>query len=182
MNIAPTLSTPRLRLVAITAALAAALRRSDVAEAEHLISATFPAPFALPPLLDDDLPQFGEALQANPAEVGWWGWLVIAPEAQRVVGWVMCTRPDPDGVTLLGWSVYPDSQGAGYATEASQALLAWAFAHADVCTARATIPPALGPSVRVAAKLGMTLARTESHPEVGAVQVFEMSNPRAQLA
>jgi RimJ/RimL family protein N-acetyltransferase len=168
------LSTSREELLALDAELASALARHEATRARELTAAVFPRPFALPPLLADDIAEFAKKLAAVPDQEGWWGWLVIGP-ARAVVGFVLCTPPNSDGVSMIGWSTYEAHRGNGHARRAAQALIEWAFQCASVRVIRATIPPSLDASRHLATRLGMTSVRASAHPAFGEVEVYELT-------
>lgn len=168
-----TLGTERLDILPLRAELARALSRADRDSAHDWTAARFPEPFRLPPLLDEDIGRFADALAREPDRAGWWGWLVVARKSQDVVGFVLCAEPEADGFSLVGWSLYPPFEGHGYATEAMQGLFEWLFAHEAVKGARATIPPMLTRSLRVAEKLQMVRTGTRPHREFGSVGVYD---------
>lgn len=56
--------------------------------------------------------------------------------------------------TELGWMLYPDHEGMGFATEAAAALRAWAFDTLPVDSLVSYIDPANSHSAAVAARLG----------------------------
>jgi RimJ/RimL family protein N-acetyltransferase len=58
------------------------------------------------------------------------------------------------GVVEIGYSLVPEFQQKGYATEAVTALLDWAFAHDDVCSVIAETLPELAASQGLLRKLG----------------------------
>ena len=110
-------------------------------------------------------------VRKRPPDAGWLVWFVIlADEASSVrphrfaagraherilVG--TCGfkgRPSPDGVVELGYSVLPEFQSRGFATEAISALLDWAFIHRSVSAAIAQTRPENAPSVRALEKNG----------------------------
>jgi sulfopyruvate decarboxylase alpha subunit len=110
----------------------------------------------------------------RPHELGWWTWLIARREDGRAVG--VCGlggHPDADGTAELGYSVYPEAEGQGYATEGARAVLEWALARPGVARVRATVPTSNPSSVAVARKLGMVPVATREHPEAGEVRVFE---------
>lgn len=147
----------------------------DVDELEAATRTVFPVPPVAPPLFCEDLPMFRDRMAETPRELGWWVWLVSRRTDGLAVG--VCGLggyPGPDGVALLGYSMYPAHEGRGYATEASRALVGWTLAQPGVRAVRATVPLWNPGSVAVARKLGMEMVGTEAHPEVGEVQVFEV--------
>ena len=171
----PPLSTERLELLPITADVFDAWLSADAARLTALTGATFPEPVRAPPLMDDALQPQRDRLRAHPAEVGWWGWLVVLRATKGVVGSVgLAGRPDEAGAVLLGYSMYPEFERRGYATEAVAGLIHWVLAHPEVTTVRATIPPWNTPSIRVAEKVGMRQAGVGRDEEVGEVLVYEV--------
>ncbi|HYI17141.1 MAG TPA: GNAT family N-acetyltransferase [Solirubrobacteraceae bacterium] len=65
------------------------------------------------------------------------------------------------GETEIGWALRGDARGQGFATEAARAYMAWGFRNLDVPYLTAMIRPDNGPSIAVAARLGMTEVRTD---------------------
>ena len=65
-------------------------------------------------------------------------------------------RTERPGECEVGYSVLPEFQGQGYATEGMERFLAWAFSHAELRTVVAQTLPSLPASRRVMEKLGMT--------------------------
>jgi RimJ/RimL family protein N-acetyltransferase len=57
----------------------------------------------------------------------------------------------------LGWTIIPEYQGRGYATEAARMLLRYAFDHMKLTRVISLIHPDNAPSRRVAEKLGQTI-------------------------
>lgn len=57
----------------------------------------------------------------------------------------------------LGWTIIPEYQGRGYATEAARMLLQYAFTTLDQPRVTSLIHPDNAPSRRVAEKLGQTI-------------------------
>jgi RimJ/RimL family protein N-acetyltransferase len=168
-------------LHAISTELARALKAHEGSAAQSLISATFPTPFDLPPLLGDDIAAFAGALERHPHDEGWWGWLVI-DAARNVVGFVICSKPEGEGVAMIGWSTYPAWRGRGHAVCAARAIIDWAFATGQVKTIRATIPPSLEASLAVARRAGLSHVGRRSDPEVGELEVFETHSAGACAA
>jgi RimJ/RimL family protein N-acetyltransferase len=68
--------------------------------------------------------------------------------------WQRSITPSLKGFPEVGWVLAPHSHGQGYATEAMQAVFAWADAHLDQPRTVCLIHPDNLPSLRLAAKFG----------------------------
>lgn len=93
-----------------------------------------------------------------PGESGWIQLSVEERETGRLVGDVGLSPADGEpGVIKIGYTMTPDVQGRGYATEAVGALLAYAFDRLGADVVRAYASADNLPSIRVAEKIGMRL-------------------------
>jgi len=81
--------------------------------------------------------------------------------------------PDADGVVEVAYGIVPAFQGFGYATEATQALVAFAFANDVVERVRAHTLPAQSASTRVLTKCGFTRVGNVIDPDDGPVWRWE---------
>jgi RimJ/RimL family protein N-acetyltransferase len=170
----PLLASARLDLPLLSLAALEALIAGDRAALEAATGATFPQPLTAPPLMEDALPYFRDALRDDPSSAPWWVRLLILRETGEAVGMAGFTGHADDGAVTLGYSVYPAYQGQGIASEAAAALVAWALAQPGVRRVRATIPPNHTGSQRVATKAGLCRTnRIENDPEEGPVEVWE---------
>lgn len=119
--------TGRLRLLPSTVPLARA-EIEDRAEFARLLSAIVPDNWP-PESIEDALPLFLQWLEAAPDRVGWFGWYAMAPEPQSdlpvLVGGGGFKGPPQDGVVEIGYSMLPQFQGKGFATELVQGLVLW---------------------------------------------------------
>jgi len=84
--------------------------------------------------------------------------------------------PGADGVVEIAYGVVPDYQGKGYATEAAQALVAYAFSSGRVRVVRAHTLPEPNASTRVLAKCGFRHIGEVVDPEDGLVWRWEKLN------
>ena len=148
----------RLTLVAATPELVQAdlASRAEFAEA---IGAEVPDEW--PPDLFDS-PAMRVALEQlrDPAEHGWSLWYLVSKneESPRVLG--VCGfkgKPDRAGSVEIGYSVLRPYRIQGYATEAVERLVAWAFSHQNVHEVTAETLPHLRQSIRVMEKNGFSL-------------------------
>lgn len=180
MNENEPLSTTRLELIPATAPLVRAeLRQADVFS--KLLGAKVPENWP-PELLVDALPFFLEQLERHPEQTGWLSWYwVLQTDAEPILvgrgGFKGC--PQPDGTIEVGYSVLPQYQGHGYATEAASGLLSWAFSHAEVSHVIAETLLDNERSIRLLEKLGFL--RTGQGSEPGLVR-FELPRASYQTA
>ena len=145
----------RLTLVAATMELIAADLDGQVAFAEA-IGAEVPDEW--PPDLYDSLSmRVALAQLADPAEHGWSLWYLLSRkhDPHKVIG--ICGfkgRPDRAGSVEIGYSVLRQFRIQGYATEAVERLVTWAFSHHNVVEVTAETLPHLRQSIRVMEKNG----------------------------
>jgi RimJ/RimL family protein N-acetyltransferase len=106
-----------------------------------------------------------------PGEPG--GWVQLSVEERgggRLVGDVGLSPADGEpGVIKVGYTVSPPFQGRGYATEAVEALVGYAFERLGADLVRAYASADNLPSIRVAEKVGMRLAERIEHRYAGEV-------------
>ena len=84
--------------------------------------------------------------------------------------------PGADGVVEIAYGVVPDYQGKGYATEAAQALVAYAFSSGQVRVVRAHTFEKSNASTRVLTKCGFRHIGEVIDPEDGMVWRWEKHN------
>ena len=77
--------------------------------------------------------------------------------------------PGPEGIVEIAYGVAPEHQGHGYATEAAQALVAFAFGAAEVSQVCAHTKSNNGASGRVLTKIRFTCVGEVVDPEDGLV-------------
>jgi ribosomal-protein-alanine N-acetyltransferase len=78
---------------------------------------------------------------------------------------------------LIGYAMYPQFEGRGYATEAVRAMVEWAFHQPGVRLVRALAPVWNTPALRVAENVGMRPVATGEDDDVGEVLVYAVSAP-----
>ena len=102
-----------------------------------------------------------------PGEPG--GWVQFSVEERdggRLVGDVGISPAEGEpGVIKVGYTISPDVQGRGYATEAVQALVDYALHTLGAEVVRAYADADNTPSIRVAEKVGMRLIERFEHRE-----------------
>jgi len=158
-----TLNSRRMTLVAASSELVLA----DLAGHESL-AAALDAQVAEnwpPDLYEREPMKYALRQLTDPAEQGWSFWYLInETEARRdVLG--ICGfkgRPDASGSVEIGYSVLPQYQNQGFATEAVDRLVTWAFSHQSVIEVCAETLPHLQQSIRVMKKNGFAYSGSGS--------------------
>jgi RimJ/RimL family protein N-acetyltransferase len=120
-----------------------------------------------------------DLLQQHDA-VGWGLWYVIVPQnARQLAGTVAFKGKPRDGSCEIGYSLLPGFEGCGYATEAAQRLIGWAFERPEVEQVTAETLPDLTRSIRVMEKCGMRFVG-EGTPE-GDVRTVRYAITRSEF-
>ena len=102
------------------------------------------------------------------------GFGVVHVASGLVIGACGFKGPPTDGTVEIAYGVVPDYQGKGYATEAAQALIAYARDSGQVRTIRAHTLPEPNASTRVLAKCGFKQVGEVNDPEDGVVWRWEL--------
>jgi RimJ/RimL family protein N-acetyltransferase len=108
---------------------------------------------------------------ADPAEHGWSFWYLLTSESGVLEVLGICGfkgRPNAAGSVEIGYSVLSQFRNRGYATEAVERLVTWAFSHQSVVEVCAETLPHLQQSIRVMQKNGFVY--TGSGSELGVVR------------
>jgi ribosomal-protein-alanine N-acetyltransferase len=179
--------TNRLEIVPVTLDLARA-EIEDRTKFSELLGATVPDNWP-PETLADALGFFLDLLQRNPSWSDWLGWYALLRTGRDVgkssgldpaygpsdAEWETKSRmligsigfmgaPNDAGDVEIGYSVLPQHQSQGYASEMAGGLIGWAFEHSSVHRVLAhTTADNLG-SVGVLRKLGFTAIGQGSDP------------------
>ena len=160
--------TPRLELVPATAEVV----RSELwshSELALVLGARVPANWP-PPLAErSGLHWTAQQLEADASRAGWllWYWLRrVGPERVLIGVGGFKGKPTVEGAIETGYSVSPEFQRRGFATEAVAALVEWAFNHREVHRIVAETLPLLKSSIRVLEKNQFHFAGLGSEPGV----------------
>jgi len=161
------LFTPRLNLIPFKKELVQAAMTGD-AELAKVLGIKI-----LPNSLDreefnfrENLPGLSDILDKYPLQREWgWGSLVVHRGDNTLIGHVMLKIiPDatgsPTGSLELGYFIIPSYQRQGYGTEASKAMLDWAFTQPEVETMMAGCNADNIASKRLLEKIGMEHVET----------------------
>ena len=125
----------------------------------------------------DWLARLGALTSADPWTLGF---SLVHRDSEMVVGSIgFKGPPTADGVVEISYGVNPDHQGKGYATEAAQALTAYAFSSGKVRVVRAHTRPEPNASTRVLVKCGFRRIGEVIDPEDGLVWRWEKHRKEA---
>lgn len=125
------IKTQRLRLLPATLDLSRA-EIADTTRFARLLGADVPANWP-PESSADALEFFLGLLETHPTWEGWLAWYVLERQSETdewtlVAGIGFKGEPDVDGRVEMGYSVLPQFQRRGLATEMAQGLVEWAWA------------------------------------------------------
>ena len=101
------------------------------------------------------------------------GFRLVHRSSGNIVGFCSFKGPPADGVVEIAYGIAPDEQGKGYATEAAQALVAFARSFPEVKVIRAHTLADGAASKRVLEKCGFQCVGEVVDPEDGPVLRFE---------
>jgi RimJ/RimL family protein N-acetyltransferase len=126
-----------------------------------LLRATVPDNWP-PETAADALPLFLTWLEAAPDAVGWFGWYALTrtDDTPVLLGGGGFLGPPADGSVQIGYSVLPQFQGQGHATEMVDGLVRWALAQPGVDRIVAETEWANPASARVLVKAGFAVVAT----------------------
>lgn len=172
-----TLHTERLDLLLMTPAFFAAAISGNQAQAEQLLGVPIPAEWW--PVSQYSRDRVAQTLE-NPALQPWLERAIVLRSTQTMIGNIafhMAHPPEPlrplgPGGVEFGYTIFAPFRGQGYATEASQALMAWAQQQ-GVRRFVLTISPDNQPSLRIAARLGFTKIGSQMDDEDGLEDIYE---------
>lgn len=152
------IKTNRLVLIAGTLELAT-LEMDNLEQFSQLLEAETPEDW--PPPLNDDESQsyFYNFLKENPDAVGWTVWFITLRSEDKKKNKLIGNagfkgKPSADGTVEIGYSILEPYQRNGYATEAVQGLMEWAFSVSEANRIIAETFPDLHASIRVLEKNG----------------------------
>lgn len=154
------LKTTRLQLVPATVGVVRAAAAMNHAKMAKLLNADVPPDWP-PDLLQDALTPTADALEAGHSIPPWTMYWILLDEPRTLIG--TCgfkDEPSGQGQVDLGYAIVNSHQRRGYASEATRALIDFAFADDRVTHVVAETLPELVPSIRVMEKVGM--ARVDS--------------------
>src|SRR5262245_37183047 len=169
--------TARLDLSPLHADALDALLAGDGQRLRRLTGARFLKP-SPPPYMAEAFPVVRDRLRDRPEETHWWNWLVVERDSGEAVGSVAFGGPvNAEGAVLVGYAIYAEYEGQGYATEAVKAMVTWAFTQPGVREVRAVAPVWDSQARRVAENVGMRPVASEEDDDVGEVLLYAVTAP-----
>ena len=132
-------------------------------------------------LSDEVSPAWLARLRASVAADPWvHGFAIVHRESRSVIGIVgFKGPPDEEGMVEIAYGIVPVFQGRGYATEAAEAGVAFAFGNGRVRLVRAHTLPTPNASTHVLEKCGFEHTGEVVDPEDGLVWRWERSKESA---
>lgn len=102
-------------------------------------------------------------------------WALILKDTQQLIGFSGLINQNIDGKKYieLGYRLFPDYWGQGFATEANQAIIRYAFETLDMNHLISIIDPQNTRSLEVAKRVGMQLMKEASFHGIP-VRIFEI--------
>jgi [ribosomal protein S5]-alanine N-acetyltransferase len=163
--------TERLELVAFAPETIRALIAGSRGDAERILGLSLPAEFPNAGDLDGFLPIQLQRMDAEPDRREWMARLMVS-ESEGAVG--HCGFHGPPGTigrAEIGYTVFSQFRGRGYAREAAKGLVDWAFEQGQR-EVYATVSPNNAPSLAVVRRLGFTQVGTQEDEIDGLELVF----------
>ena len=165
--------TPNLQLLPVERIHVKALLRSK-SELAALLQVRVP----------DGWPHFPEAFslsaieshESNLLEADWHGYFFLHPKERVLVGsGVFKGPPDDSGTVEIGYEIASEYWNRGWATEAAQGMIEYAFSHEEVRAVIAHTLAQTNASNRVLQKVGMRFIAEVDDPEEGKVWRWQIS-------
>jgi RimJ/RimL family protein N-acetyltransferase len=151
----------RVELIAWNLALIDAFEANDSLAAELAFNAQFPDPFRPPPETDDVLGFFRGIVQSAERGALFAPRMIVRKWDRMSVGSIGITPPDQGGHAMIGYSVYPEFEGNGYASESAKTLVEYGLAMDGIIGIYATIHQGNIGSEIVAGRAGLMFTGEE---------------------
>jgi ribosomal-protein-alanine N-acetyltransferase len=166
------ITTPRLALVPLAPEAIRALIAGDRAAAQRTIGLALPDEFPTEGDLEGFLPVQLFRMEQAPNRREWMARLIVVDQGNRLAGHCgFHGPPDVIGRAEIGYTVFTEFRGRGFAKEAARALVRWAFDHGER-EVFATVSPDNVPSLAVVRALGFTQVGTQEDEVDGLELVF----------
>ncbi|MGY0037053.1 GNAT family N-acetyltransferase [Pedobacter sp. NJ-S-72] len=105
----------------------------------------------------ETLPRIIDKLNLVPAPSGFESWIIIEKETNKVIGDTgFKGLPDINGAADIGYGIIASARRNGYAAEAVNSLIDWAFQQSELRVITASCEPANAGSAKVLKGLGFS--------------------------
>ena len=169
--------TDRLELIPWNIELIDAFLTANRTQGEAALGVAFPEPFQPPPETDDVLDFFRAAVASDTSGGAFLPRLIVRTVDRIAVGSIGLGLPDEGGISTYGYSVYPQFEGLGFASEAAAALVEWSLRLPALTAIRATISVGHTASELVSSRAGLTMTGEQIEDEKeGTLNVWERRN------
>jgi RimJ/RimL family protein N-acetyltransferase len=163
--------TERLELVALAPEAIRGLIAGKRNEAERMLGLSLPAEFPNEGDLVGFLPIQLMRMEAEPHRREWMARLIVTKPEGAVGHCGFHGPPDTIGRAEIGYTVFGQFRGRGYAKEAARGLVDWAFEQGER-EVYATVSPSNAPSLAVVRRLGFMQVGTQEDEVDGLELVF----------
>jgi [ribosomal protein S5]-alanine N-acetyltransferase len=155
MNHSLHVTTQRLELLPCSLEVAQASVIRNKSHVEKLLGVRVPDDWYGSEVLDI-LPIYAQMLIDDPSQLGWGVWLMIHIADSTLIGDLgFIGKPDQTGTVEMGYEVLPAYRQQGFAFEAVEALVNFAFTQPELKRIIAHSPDDHVASIRILEKLGM---------------------------
>ena len=132
LNYSLQMTTSRLELIPCTLEIAEVVATKNKSQLEKLLGVKVIDDWFAAEVLDF-LPQYTQMLENDPEQLGWGVWLIIHIDDSTLIGDLgFGGKPDQQGTVEMGYEMLPAYRNQGYAFEAVQALVNFAFTHPEL--------------------------------------------------
>ncbi|MFN6535450.1 MAG: GNAT family N-acetyltransferase [Nostoc sp. EkiNYC01] len=163
MNHSLHITTQRLELLPCSLKVAQAAVTKNKSEVERLLGLCVPDEWYASEVLDF-FPMYAQMLIDDPSQLGWGVWLMIHIADNTLIGDLgFGGKPNEEGTTEMGYEVISAYRHQGFAFEAVEALVNFAFTQPELKRIISHSPDVHAASIRILEKLGMQqIARDEN--------------------
>ncbi|PAX52877.1 GNAT family N-acetyltransferase [Brunnivagina elsteri] len=167
------IDTQRLELLPCSLEVAQATIDRDKTLLEKLLTAYVPDDW-YETEVQDFLPKYISMLKTDPSQLGYGVWLMIRTDDSTLLGDLgFGGKPQAVDTLEVGYEVLTPYRNQGYATEAVEALVNFAFTQLEAERIIAHTPEDNIGSIRVVEKLGMQNVETVTVSDLPGVNVFK---------
>lgn len=166
------IDTQRLELLPCSLEVAQATLAKDKPLLEKLLTAYIPDEWYNTEV-QDFLPKYIELLRKDPSQLGYGVWLIVRTDDSTLVGDLGFGGKSDNETLEIGYEILAAYRNEGYATEAVEALIDFAFTQLDAKKIIAHTPLDNIASIRVLEKIGMQNIEKIAVPDTLGLEVYK---------